>query len=208
MIKAFLFDMDGTLADSESHYVGGTFSYFKEHGYKGSFKDVSCIMGLNMDQTYKFISKSLNVSYEKAKELNDTYFKEHPLRYKDYIFGETKEILEYLHNNGYKLALCSSNDIDSINNFLDLGYRKYFDLVINPKEITNNKPDPEIYLKAIEKLGINKDEAVVVEDSYNGILAGVNSGIYTIAKENKKFGTDQTKANKIVKSLLELKNYY
>jgi HAD superfamily hydrolase (TIGR01509 family) len=82
----------------------------------------------------------------------------------------------------FKLAICTS----AIRTFVDvivrkLGIGQYFDAIQTSDDVVNGKPDPEIYLKAMARLGVPADECVVLEDSSNGALAGKRAGAYTIA---------------------------
>jgi len=67
-----------------------------------------------------------------------------------------------------------------------------------------SKPNPEIYLKSAEALGLRTNECVVVEDSYYGIEAGKRAGMTVIAKRDTMFGTDQSKADYFIGSLSEI----
>ncbi len=205
-IEAILLDMDGTLIDSEAHYIKGTYTWLKRLGFKGQIADIYPIIGLTMDETYDYL-QSL-VAYPKAylAKLNDDYFfSEDPLDYPSLLFPEVREALKELKKEGYRLALCTSSGRKEI----DLFFKKtnlggYFDLVLTKEDISHNKPDPEIYLKALKKLNIHKEKAVVVEDSKQGILASKRAGIYTLARKDKRFGIDQSDSDAVIEDLNDL----
>ena len=78
--------------------------------------------------------------------------------------------------------------------------------VISDEDVKNPKPSPEIYLKAIERLGVNRDETLVIEDSSTGIKAGKNAGICTLARDSSRFFVDQSEADYIFDDLHEVFN--
>lgn len=77
-----------------------------------------------------------------------------------------------LKNEGYNMAVCSN----SIRNTIEVMMQKasleqYLDFYISNQDVKNGKPDPEMYIKAIERMGLNPDECMIVEDNENGIKA-------------------------------------
>lgn len=206
MIKAILFDMDGTLTDSERYYTEGTFNWINKIK-KVSLEDIYPIIGTNMDETYKILSKLSLLSYDEVVKLNTEYFNDNPINYNDYIFNDVKDTLKLLKNNGYKLALCSLSEKWMVNNFIrDCHLENIFDVILSDDDVSNSKPNPEIYLKALELLSIDNDEAIVVEDSYNGILAGINANIKVFARDASRYHIDQSKAFYIFKDMSEILN--
>lgn len=204
MIKAFLFDMDGTLTDSEKYYTEGTFNWVNKIK-NVSLKDIYPIIGTNMDETYKILSNISGLSYDEVIKLNTEYFINHPINYNDYIFNDVKDVLNILRNNGYKLALCSMSERWMVEQFIkDCKLENIFDVILSDDEVKNSKPDPEIYLKAIELLNIKSDEAIVIEDSYNGILAGKNANMKVFARNASRYYIDQSRADYIFNDMHEI----
>lgn len=204
MIKAFLFDMDGTLTDSEKYYTEGTFKWINKIR-NVSLKDIYQIIGANMDETYKILSNISGLSYDEVIKLNTEYFVNHPINYNDYIFDDVKDVLNILRNNGYKLALCSMSERWMVEQFIkDCKLENIFDVILSDDEVKNSKPDPEIYLKAIELLNIKSDEAIVIEDSYNGILAGKNANMKVFARNASRYYIDQSRADYIFNDMHEI----
>lgn len=204
MIKAFLFDMDGTLTDSEKYYTEGTFNWVNK--IKNiSLKDIYPIIGTNMDETYKILSNISGLSYDEVIKLNTEYFVNHPINYNDYIFDDVKDVLNILRNNGYKLALCSMSERWMVEQFIkDCKLENIFDVILSDDEVKNSKPNPEIYLKAIELLNIKSDEAIVIEDSCNGILAGKNANMKVYARNASRYNIDQSRADYIFNDMHEI----
>lgn len=200
--------MDGTLANSEKYYIDGTKACFKQEGKDVSIDDIKDnIVGVTMDATYKYASKILDVDYYNAKIIYDDYFKQHPLNYKDYLYEDSLNVLKTLKQKGYKLALCTMNEKENVDSFLSNGFEKIFDCILSYNDKIREKPYPDIYLKALEKLKLNPNEAIVVEDSLSGIRAGKNAGIYVIATNEAKLNFDLSEADKIIENIKELLDY-
>lgn len=84
------------------------------------------------------------------------------------------------------------------------GLRKYFSLIVSGEQFKESKPNPEIYLYTIKELNVNKDEAIIIEDSSKGILAANRAGIKVLALKDDKFGLDQSQADIIINELNDI----
>lgn len=182
MIKAVIFDMDGTMLDTE---------HIKEEGlkYAGECLDVnidnqtlSQIRGTNDKLLRKILSEKFE-GLDIKKLLNirekyvETYFETNPIEIKKGLL----ELLTFLKDNGYKMAVASSSQIDVIKKYLKkVEIFDYFDIIMGGDLVTKGKPDPEIYLKSAEQLGLSKEECIGVEDSANGVLSIYKAGMKPI----------------------------
>ena len=203
MIKAILFDMDGTLVDSERYYTEMSYKWALQ--YRNIEKrDIYQIVGTNMDKTYRIMSKLAGLSYDEAKKSYDEYFSMHPMDYNDYLFDDVRDVLSKLSD--YKLAICTLSSRWMLDKFISDTGLNCFDLLLSDEDVKNPKPSPDIYLKAIEKLGVNRDETLVIEDSSTGIKAGKNAGICTLARDGSRFFIDQSEADYIFDDLHEVLN--
>lgn len=203
MIKAILFDMDGTLVDSERYYTEMSYKWLCQYNVVGK-KEIYKIVGLNMDDTYKTMSLLGGLSYDETKKSYDEYFSVHPIDYNDYLFDDVKDVLSKLCD--YKLAICTLSSRWMLDKFIDDCGLNCFDLLLSDDDVKNPKPSPDIYLKAIERLGVNRDETLVIEDSSTGIKAGKNAGICTLARDSSRFFVDQSEADYIFDDLHEVLN--
>ena len=92
-----------------------------------------------------------------------------------------KELVAYLKEMGIKIAVASSSSIDLINEYLELSkMENEFDFVIGGDAVLHGKPNPELFLRVLKHFNISNDEALVLEDSCNGIMASHNAGIPVI----------------------------
>jgi HAD superfamily hydrolase (TIGR01509 family) len=91
------------------------------------------------------------------------------------------EFLELLKNSNISLALATSAPVENIDLVLTgLKLQDFFGVIIGKSQVTNGKPHPEVYLTAMDMLGVQQNECLVFEDSLMGVLAAVNAGIKTI----------------------------
>lgn len=119
-----------------------------------------------------------------------------------------KELLKELKEKGYLLALASQNEKIMIEKSLEwLGIKDYFQIILSLQDIKNKKPDPEIYLLAMERLGVKPEESIIIEDSESGILAAKKSGAYVVALQHPYSPQEHIKkADVVVRHLSEIKN--
>lgn len=209
MIKVVLLDLDGTLIDSERYYCEGTYEWIQRFGFKGRLEDVYPIIGTTMDETCRIIAEELlngSMTCQEVYDYNAKFFREEkPMICSDYIFEEVKASVIKLKEAGYRLAICSSSTLDEIDFAISsLGFKQYIDFIDSSHECEHGKPAPDVYLSALNYFDVEPQEAIVVEDSYSGILAGKNANIYTIARKDYRFNIDQSMADAYVDGLDEV----
>jgi beta-phosphoglucomutase-like phosphatase (HAD superfamily) len=104
------------------------------------------------------------------------------------------ELLEFFKGNGTICCVASSTVTPMVEKYLNIaGIRDYFKHIIGGDQVKNSKPNPEIFLKALGKTPFNKDEAVIFEDSENGIRAAHAAGIPVICIPDLKYPNDSLK---------------
>lgn len=206
MIKAIIFDMDGLMIDSERV----TFECYQEI-LKG--------MNLTMDEEFykTLLGKPLKGIYQRFYDvygndfpIEDVIKDVHDLMAKRFetegvpIKTGLKSLLEYLKENNYKTIVATSSNRDRVDTILSQAQiTDYFDDSICGDEVTKGKPNPEVFLKSCQKLGVNVDEAIVLEDSEAGIQASYDAGIKVICIPDMKYPEKQyeEKTFKILKDL-------
>lgn len=185
MKKAFIFDLDGVLCFTDKyHYaawktIADRLSLPFNEKINDRLRGVSRMASLEIilslgDKTY---SEAEKVAF--AEEKNEVYRKLLENMKPSDVADEVRKTLEKLRERGYKLAIgSSSKNTPLILAKCDLA--KYFDAVSDGNNITRSKPDPEVFLKAAEFLGLSSDDCYVVEDAEAGIDAGKAGGFVTI----------------------------
>ena len=193
-IEAVLFDMDGLMVDTESLSTKALISSAKKQDYEMTKEETLQVLGFTED----------------GKKLADDHY--------DYIeevlfttgpdkMPNVEELLVYLKENNYKIAVASSSNINHIeNNMEKTGLRKYIDKIASGQEVSNGKPAPDVFLLAAERLGVKPENCLVLEDSKSGIKAGCASGA-TVFMIPDMFKPDEECleiANRILKNLGEV----
>ena len=212
MIKAIIFDMDGLMIDSERV----TFECYQER-----LKD----MNLTMDEEFykTLLGKPIKGIYQR---FYDVYGNDFPIqnviqdvhqlmaeRFETEGVPVKKglvELLHYLKDNNYKTIVATSSNRDSVDKILaQAKITEFFDDSICGDEVTKGKPNPEVFLKSCQKLGVNVDEAIVLEDSEAGIQASYDANIKVICIPDMKYPEKQyeEKTFKILKDLTEVTVY-
>lgn len=183
------------------------YACLKQYGYTGSYRDVTAIVGTSMEGTLRWMVDALHgqMSGEELTKAYYIYESEHPLNYREAMFPEIPEVLKMLHEAELKLACCSSSPrVTVVDSIQEMGIASYFDVVLADEDVSKHKPDPMVYLKAMECLRVKPEECIVYEDSEMGIAAGKASGAYVVARLDERFHQNQTAADAFVHSAKEL----
>lgn len=181
MEKAFVFDMDGTLFDTESLLAKALRAVSEGHGENPEVDDfypTTCGTTLPVaEQLYKGFFGQDYPFEERRQEMRE-WVGEYVEKNGMPIKPGAVELLEYLKANQYKIALATSSTRRSAESHLERSdFMKYFDVTVCGDEIKKCKPDPEIFLAACKKLGVEPECAYAAEDSYNGVKAAAAAGM-------------------------------
>ena len=209
MIKTVIFDMDGVLVNSEPlhHQV-----------CKVQFDNLNICVSYELFAT--FTCNSNKMIYEKLKNqfglkeaITDLIAEKNRLFieafYKDFshnLIAGVKDLILELHEKGMQLIVASSSEMEIIDAIFDrFELNPYFSYKVSGADFPESKPNPAIFLKAVELSGHSKSECIVIEDSTNGIKAAKAAGIYCIAyKAPDVDSQNQTLADAIINNYSEL----
>ncbi len=178
-IKAVIFDMDGLMFDTERVYVEAMDYIGEKIGLGKLGYIVRKTLGMNRSSARKVWIDELGENYDEEvinREIiiyYTEYYKNNtvPVKYGLY------ELLEYLEENNYKIALASSSEKEIIIRHLkETNIDKYFSVIVSGEDFEVSKPNPDIYLKACELLKEEPKNCIALEDSKNGLLAAHNAG--------------------------------
>ncbi len=181
MKKGAIFDMDGTLLDTEKHYSRGWLVVADDFGLERNPELPYAMSGTSWDA----LSEKLHQFYPQVDadaytEKVIAYAKSHIGSQPELMPG-TIELLQYFQAQKVPMAVASSSDRTVIEEKLQQsGIISYFDVLIGGDEVTHGKPDPEIFLKAAAVLQVPIEDCYVFEDSFNGVRAGAASGALTV----------------------------
>ncbi len=211
-IKAFIFDMDGLILDTERIAFKSYKEALKEYGYDFTEAFFLTLVGTNVKLTKELCLNRygswfpFDLLHENHNKITEEYIKKNGVPLKEGV----NELIDYLKEKDYKIALATSSDREKAEYLLELvKIKDKFDYIICGNDIVNSKPNPEIFLKAAENLKVEPKECVVIEDSKFGVKAAVNAGMKVINVPDMKMPDSEVKsmAFKIFNNLLEVKDY-
>ena len=184
MIQAVLFDMDGTVFDTEPIYRRGWIRAAKEVGFDEDMDlFFARVCGLNMTDiaacVYHFYGE--DTPFEEIRTLRRGYLDEELKSGVLPFKAGAPEIFAELKKRGIKIALATSTGRKMVDRYLQMsGLEGVFDAIVTGETVTHGKPHPEIFLTAAQRLGVTPEHCVVVEDSHHGVRAGHAAGMFTV----------------------------
>ena len=202
--KAVIFDMDGVLVDTENYYLQRRSAFFAAQGVDDSHMTPGDYIGANLNNLWPKILRE-NYTPERAASLYDDYVaykSQFPLPYEKLLFPDVKPLLDYLKSQQIPLALASSSSMKDIEKCLSIHQlRDYFSEIFSGNDFPESKPNPAIYQAAIKAMNIQPSEALIIEDSQNGIAAGKAAGATVWAISDAKFHMKQDLADQTFPNL-------
>lgn len=205
-IKAVIFDMDGVLIEARDwHYesLNKALSLFGSEITR--YDHLVTFDGLPTKKKLEMLSLEGGLPIKLHDFINDlkqeytweiVYTKCKPIFHHRYALSKLK-------NEGYILSVCSNSVRKTIELMMERsGLMPYLDFFLSNQDVVRGKPDPEIYIKAIQKLGLNSNECLIVEDNQNGVKAALASGAHLFKVENP----DDVTYQNIIKRIKEIEN--
>ncbi len=187
-IKAILFDMDGVLIDAKDWHYEALNRALELFGMPISRLDhLTSFDGLPTRRKLELLSLDRGLPrelHEFINELKQKYTMEivhtrcSPRFVHEYALAKLKA-------RGYRLAVCSNSIRLTVRTMMEkAALAKYLDLMVSNEDVTHGKPDPEMYLRAIETFNIRPEECLVVEDNENGIRAAKAAGAHLLVVQS------------------------
>lgn len=211
-ITNIIFDMDGTLVDSDVVYEKGWEYAFKKNNIKVSDRTIKSWRGLSVKDSTQAIEKIVG-DYKYALEIRETrekYFFEKLDAGKVKLMPHVIELLEFLKTNGIVMSLATSTyEKKGLEILSKLQIDNYFSNMIFGDQVEKSKPSPEIYQNSQRLIAEEACKILVVEDSLTGVNAALAAGlnVMMIPYEKGRYN-DKQKEEVIVKSsLLDLKTW-
>lgn len=183
--KAFIFDLDGVIVDTAKyHYlawqkIANRLDIDFTHEQNELLKGVSRLRSLDIILGIGNVEASQEDKDKWLVEKNEDYLKYITHMKEDEILEGVVPVLEYLKDNGQKVALGSASK--NARPILEkVGVLHFFDAIVDGNDVTNAKPDPEVFLRAAQMLGIPAEQSIVFEDAVAGIQAANAAGMVSI----------------------------
>lgn len=183
MIKALVFDMDGLLLDSERIVKRSWNEAGNEMGIPDIGEHIYHTLGLNRKARNEYFKNAYGADFpleDFNQRTSDIFFR---------IVGKNgiplkagaRELLEYAKEHGYKIAVATStSQTYAVKELTDAGIWQFFDGGIFGDLVKNAKPDPEIYLKACESIGMSPRDCLALEDAPAGVRSAHAAGLRVI----------------------------
>lgn len=224
--KVIIFDMDGTLIDSVGVWNKTDMELIKKLGGPNELNEFE--VQQQRDNKLREFSKSENPYIDYCQFLNTKYDNNLTgeetlkLRYdiaQDYLKNEidykenVPEFLKALKSKNYTLVIASTTRRNNMNIYCNenkniinkANIKDYFTIVYTREDAKEIKPNPEVYLKVVNELNVNKEECLIFEDSLIGIEAATNAGIDVVAVYDKYSDMERDEINK--KATYNVNNY-
>jgi len=207
--QCIIFDMDGVIIDSEPIHIASEKEIFNRMGIRLSDEEHHSFVGTTSEIMWGKLKSKFNLPFSVSElvELNTACFMKN---LENRITIEPIEgilnLIKQLDNEGFILVLASSSHSSQISYILNkLKLSHYFQSIISANDVKHGKPNPEIFLKAAESVHLDADCCIVIEDSYNGVIAAKNANMKCIGFKNPNSGNqDLSKVDIEIKSFKEL----
>jgi mannitol-1-/sugar-/sorbitol-6-/2-deoxyglucose-6-phosphatase len=206
VIKAVIYDMDGVIIDSEPLWREALIYCFNQVGFDFNQDKCRKTQGMRLIEVVEYW-----YSEQPWEEKSITDFEEMILQKVTDLIVEkgiaiqgVNESIDFFKNKGYKIALASSSPTSLINAVLKkINIKDNFQVINSAENLEFGKPHPEIFIKTAQQMGVNPTECLVIEDSFNGVLAGKSALMKVIAipdneaKNDNRFNIADFKLNNL-----------
>jgi beta-phosphoglucomutase family hydrolase len=202
-IKAVIWDMDGVIADSGRYHLAAWQEIFDKRGVKFTAEDFKHIFGLRNDN---IIRNTLGKELTKAEVRTIATEKEETFRRmagrKIKPLPGALELIKSLKKQGFSMAIASSAPTENIELVTGtLGIAGCFQALVTGHDVTEGKPNPRVFLVAAQRLGVEPESCVVIEDAVAGVTAAKSAGMYCLAVTNTHSRQKLAEADLIVDTL-------
>lgn len=179
---ALLWDMDGTLVDTEPYWIEAEFAVVQAHGGRWSLEQAHALVGSDLLRAAAIIAEQGPVPLT-PQEIVEALLAQVITRVQEHTpwLDGARELLAEARAHGIPCALVTMSWASLAHAVADQLPAGTLDAVITGDAVTRGKPDPEAYLLAAERLGVPATDCIALEDSPTGVAAAVGAGCATLA---------------------------
>jgi beta-phosphoglucomutase family hydrolase len=205
-LEAVIWDMDGVIADTAPYHLRAWQHVFHERGVSFTEADFRRNFGQRNDTIIRnVLGEEVSqgeidaIANEKEKNFR------HRVRQNIKPLPGAVELIKSLKEHGFSIALASSAPMENIRLITQsLKIHNCFDAIVSGWEVTKGKPDPQTFLLTAEKLGVEAENCIVIEDAIAGVTASKRAGIHCIAVTNTTPREDLREADLVIDTLEEI----
>jgi len=209
MIRALIFDFDGLIIDTESPDYQSWQEVYREYGAELPLQLWADVIGSGPAasfEPYSYLEERVGRALDR-----EVIRGRHKRREAELIAGErvlpgVETYIAEAQRLGLKLGVASSSPLDWVEGHLTrLGLVDHFEAIRSADDVPRTKPDPALYVTALDALGVRAEEAIALEDSPHGVTAANRAGIYCVAVPNALTGRlSLDHADRVLSSLADL----
>ncbi len=184
IIKAILFDHDGTIVDSEKAHFEMWKNVLREYDVELSYEEyANQYAGIPTTSNAVTIVENYSIDTSPAElvKAKNNQTKQYLSKQAFPLMNGAIDSIRHFYNQGYKIGIVTGAGREGVDvSLVKHGLEKYVCVSVSGDDVLNSKPAPDCYLLAAEKLGLEPSECLAIEDTYNGSLAAIGAGIKCI----------------------------
>lgn len=187
-IKGIIFDFDGLIIDSETPVFHAWQRLYREHGLTLIKRDWTEIIGRSSKDhdPMRDLADIAGDNFEEEEARKKVSRWEQELLAKEEVLPGVEELIATAEAAQLKLGVASSSSRQWVQGHLErLGLYEHFETLVCSDDVRQAKPDPEIFRKAVDALGLKPDQVIVLEDSPAGVLAAKRANLFCVAVPNQ-----------------------
>jgi HAD superfamily hydrolase (TIGR01509 family) len=210
-LKAFIFDMDGVLVDTQRYHTQAYLEALHEAGYEASSEEIASYAGTKLGTTSRGLSKAHGYHWTDEQM---SHLEQRKCALFDKIISQVQlepiagipELLQSLQQRHIPMAIASSSSDEFIAFIVDkLHIRTYFDHLLSGQNLPESKPNPAIYRLAAQAVGEAPEDCAILEDAGLGVQAAKAAGAMCIGYRNLNSGhQDLSKADIVVDDIADI----
>jgi putative hydrolase of the HAD superfamily len=186
MIKAVIFDFDGTIVDTETLWFTITKEILiRDYHVNLPLEEFAKCIGTTDEVLYEYMEQQLGVPVDRVEIETKVGKKFQSLKDVLILREGVLELIHGMKDRGWMLGVASSSSRDWVESYLKkFQIRHHFQVIKTKEDVEKVKPAPDLYIKAMETLGVGPEEAIAIEDSVNGSRAAIEAGMKCVVVPN------------------------